>query len=464
MNTKKMISTILMLAILMLSIGCSSKTDSSESIQPTLLSFKSADINMAEDFSEIICTDNRSGRFLIFGKLDTDEYCGYITDAQFKDKQYFTFTPSENETVRTAALMKYGNTAVLSVSEDDTMIYTYDNECVLRNTFNIGEVLTEDDIYTSIICDEDGFYIDIDHQRLVFIDKDGNIHYEAGKNALSDGETYCILPSYSPENNPKNYPSPSVANAAIDIAACRSNLEMLLAISKEFAPETDTEKWEQMLESLPPYLYDETGALKEWACNSFAENNEHRHLSHLYCVWPLTETQNDEALRTACIQAIENRESENEASHALVHRALIAARLKDSKSLTRAVKTLMNHKIHYDSLMTNHDYDRHSCYCTDFEIGYLGIINESLLYSETGLIEILPAVMLDGFESGEITGLRARTRAVVNSLSWDLNAKTASVTVTSDIAQTITVRCGVTGEKQVLQFAAGEQKTVEFAL
>lgn len=183
MNTKKMISTILMLAILMLSIGCSSKTDSSESIQPTLLSFKSADINMAEDFSEIICTDNRSGRFLIFGKLDTDEYCGYITDAQFKDKQYFTFTPSENETVRTAALMKYGNTAVLSVSEDDTMIYTYDNECVLRNTFNIGEVLTEDDIYTSIICDEDGFYIDIDHQRLVFIDKDGNYQGEVDTNS-----------------------------------------------------------------------------------------------------------------------------------------------------------------------------------------------------------------------------------------------------------------------------------------
>lgn len=297
-----------------------------------------------------------------------------------------------------------------------------------------------------------------------YTDKDGNIRYEAGKTALADGETYCILPSYSPENNPSNYPSPSVANAAIDIAACRSNLEMLLAISKEFAPETDTAKWEQMLCDLPPYLYDETGALKEWACNSFAENNEHRHLSHLYCVWPLAETQEDEALRKACVQAIENRESENEASHALVHRSLIAARLKDSKSLTRAVKTLMNHKIHYDSLMTNHDYDRHSCYCTDFEIGYLGIINESLLYSETGTIEILPAVLLDGFDSGEITGLRARTRAEVDSLSWDLNAKTASVTVTSDIAQEITVRCGVTGEAQVLQFAAGEQKTVEFAL
>lgn len=297
-----------------------------------------------------------------------------------------------------------------------------------------------------------------------YTDADGNIRYEAGKSALREGETYCILPSYSPENNPKNYPSPSAANAAIDIAACRSNLEMLLAISKAFAPETDTEKWEQMLDRLPPYLYDETGALKEWACNSFAENNEHRHLSHLYCVWPLAETQEDENLRAACIQAIDNRESENEASHALVHRSLIAARLKDRESLTRAVKTLMNHKIHYNSLMTNHDYDRHSCYCTDFEIGYLGIINESLLYSETGTVEILPAVLLDGFARGEITGLRARTRAEVNRLAWDLEAKTASVTVTSDIAQELIVRCGITGEEKVLQFAAGEQKTVDFTL
>lgn len=79
-------------------------------------------------------------------------------------------------------------------------------------------------------------------------------------------------------------------------------------------------------------------------------------------------------------------------------------------------------------------------------------------------MEILPAVLLDGFARGEITGLRARTRAEVDRLSWDLEAKTASVTVTSDIAQELTVRCGITGEEKVLQFAAGEQKTVDFTL
>lgn len=295
-----------------------------------------------------------------------------------------------------------------------------------------------------------------------YTDSKGYIHYEKGKTQLNDDEYFCILPSYSPENNPKNYPSPSDANTAIDIAACRNNIEMLIDIMSGVDPGYDLTQWEYLLEKLPPYLYDETGALKEWACNQFEENNEHRHLSHLYCVWPLFETQNNKELADACIQAIENRESENEASHALVHRSLIAARLKDRTSLTDALVSLMNHKIHYDSLMTNHDYDRGSCYCTDFAIGYLGIINESLVYSNKGEIEVLPCLPESGFEKGEITGIRARTRAEITSLEWDENAKTASVTVKSDIDQTITVSCALFGEKQEVQFKKGESKTIEF--
>ncbi len=133
--------------------------------------------------------------------------------------------------------------------------------------------------------------------------------------------------------------------------------------------------------NLPPYLYDDTGALKEWATTAFDENNEHRHLSHLYCAWPLMETRGNARLTAACKQAVENRKSENEASHALVHRSLIAARLQDRAALTDALVNLMNHKIRYNSLMTNHDYDRGSCYCTDFAIGYLGIVHEALVYS-----------------------------------------------------------------------------------
>lgn len=294
-----------------------------------------------------------------------------------------------------------------------------------------------------------------------YTDKDGVIHYEEGKTNLNEGETYCILPSYSPENNPLNYSSPSTANCAIDISACRNNLEMLIDVAGNAAPDMNTSKWQEMLDNLPPYLYDETGALKEWATVSFEENNEHRHLSHLYGVWPLYETQGNEDLTNACKQAIENRESENEASHALVHRSLIAARLKDRESLTDALTSLMNHKIHYNSLITNHDYDRGSCYCTDFAIGYLGIINESLLYSNTGEIEILPALPESGFDSGEITGLRARCQATVTSLKWNVNSG-ATVEIKSDINQKITVSCPFSDKTEEVELEAGESVTVEF--
>lgn len=293
---------------------------------------------------------------------------------------------------------------------------------------------------------------------------DGTIHYEEGKTELADDETYCILPSYSPENNPSNYPSPSTANCAIDISACKNNIEMLLDVVNDVAPDTDTSKWEYMYEKVPPYLYDETGALKEWATTSFEENNEHRHLSHLYGVWPLFEAQDNEEFVNACEQAIANRESENEASHALVHRSLIAARLKDRDSLTEALTSLMNHKIHYDSLMTNHDYDRGSGYCTDFAIGYLGIVNESLVFSNTGDIEILPALPNTGFDKGKITGIKTRTRATVDSLEWDVSKKTATVQITSDIDQTIELSSPMSDQIETLTFKAGESKTVEFAL
>lgn len=298
-----------------------------------------------------------------------------------------------------------------------------------------------------------------------YTDKDGALHYEKGKTTLNDGESYAILPSYSPENNPSNYPSPSDANCAIDIAACRDNINMLISVMTDVVADCDTTYLEQLRDNLPPYLYDETGALKEWATTIFEENNEHRHLSHLYCVWPLNETQKDEALKNACIQAIDNRESENEASHALVHRSLIAARLKDRESLTDALTKLMNHRIRYNSLMTNHDYDQGSCYCTDFCIGYLGIINESLVYSNEGEIEILPALPTTGFDAGTLKGVNARTRATVDELNWSLNDKTASVTITSDIDQTIAISCPLSSDGVQTQiFKAGETKTIQFSL
>lgn len=347
--------------------------------------------------------------------------------------------------------------SVLSVTEEDL------TDTQIKEITDRGYLRLQEDILLPLLTKSANYWAQLMTPEY-YTDKNGGIHYEQGKTKLNDDEYYCILPSYSPENNPSNYPSPSDANCAIDIAACRDNLNMLIDIMSNVTPDENTEKWQDLIDKLPPYLYDETGALKEWATTAFEENNEHRHLSHLYCVWPLFETQKNDELKKACIQAIDNRESENEASHALVHRSLIAARLKDRDSLTEALTKLMNHKIRYDSLMTNHDYDQGSCYCTDFAIGYLGIINECLVYSDNGEIEILPALPTTGFSSGTITGIRARTQAQISELSWDTDAKKASVTIVSDINQEIEISCGLSDEKQTVTINAGEEKTIDFTL
>jgi hypothetical protein len=119
---------------------------------------------------------------------------------------------------------------------------------------------------------------------------------------------------------------------------------------------------------------------------------------------------------------------------------------------------LMADNLYYTSLMTDHyTHGGWGVFCTDTSIGTVGIIDETLLYSNTGIIEALPALP-DEWSEGSITGLRARTGAVV-SLEW--NAGTVKITVMSDRAQTIKIGvCG--GEMRDVSFKEGETQTLVF--
>lgn len=171
-------------------------------------------------------------------------------------------------------------------------------------------------------------------------------------------------------------------------------------------------KWELLLEQLPDYRFDADGALREWATSEYIENNNHRHLSHLYAAWPAYETQTDPKLAKAAAIALENGNKYNTgdatAGHGWMHKALVS-----------------------DSLMTDHDTDRRCrTYCTDTLFGTVGAVNEALLFSNTGMIEVLPALPSD-WRNGSIQGLMARTRAEIKHLKWDLNSNTVTVTLQS---------------------------------
>jgi len=108
----------------------------------------------------------------------------------------------------------------------------------------------------------------------------------------------------------------------------------------------------------------------------------------------------------------------------------------------------------------------------------VGVINESLLFSNTGEIQILPALP-EQWVTGSVNGLMARTRAEVEELSWDLTKNVSTVTIRSDIAQELTLSSGVSwsyaliegidnvvinsGGDVVLQMNAGDAATITFS-
>ncbi|WP_438444187.1 glycosyl hydrolase family 95 catalytic domain-containing protein [Gorillibacterium sp. sgz5001074] len=284
-----------------------------------------------------------------------------------------------------------------------------------------------------------------------YTDVSGRACYEEGRAALQPGEKYMIIPSYSPENHPLGYNSTITANATMDISAARDGLYMVMAMEnavKRDGYEAAIAKWEALLELLPDYTFDRDGALREWAMKEYTENNNHRHLSHLYPAWPAYETQNNPELAKAARKAVANRELYNTedatAGHGWMHKALVYARLKKGDGVVASLLPMMTDAGYYTSLMTDHDTNRRcTSYCTDTLFGNMGAVNEALLYSNTGEIEVLPALPTD-WTSGSIHGLMARTRVEVKELSWDLLSGMVCVILQSSAErQVVSLKSGI---------------------
>ena len=353
----------------------------------------------------------------------------------------------------------------------------------VKHLYSQAELDLEQDILYPLLTKQANFWEQICTPEY-YTDKNGEACYQAGKKELSNGETYIILPSYSPENRPKGYRSTITANATMDISAARDGLKMIIALEKALAKDDWQEavdKWEKLMAKLPAYQFDETGAIREWAMKEYLENNEHRHISHLYCAWPAYEAHNNAVLSNACNTAIENRNRENvgkddTASHGWVHKALVAARLKNAESAYSILHTLLSSDIYFTSMMTDHNTDRSAgVYCTDTGIGLVGIINEMLLYSNTGEIELLPALPAQ-WSQGSINGLMARTNAQVTRLEWNLKDRTVCAAIRSNGEQSIQISCRsgayefrtATGQiysnGETIHFEKGEEKEFSFVL
>ncbi|WP_030346359.1 glycosyl hydrolase family 95 catalytic domain-containing protein [Streptomyces sp. NRRL S-1022] len=221
-----------------------------------------------------------------------------------------------------------------------------------------------------------------------------------------------VVPSYSPENRPANG-SWGALNAAMDLSAARHTLRTAARYHPGHA-----DRWRALADRVPPHRINADGALAEWAWPGLEDAYDHRHLSHLYGVWPLEEITpyDTPRLAAAAHRALVLRGTENDSAHGHLHQALIAARLRDPEHAGRALRRVLGGDFFHASLMSAH-YPHREVYNADAAHTLPGVLIELLVQSTPDRLVLLPAVP-DSFPRGELRGVRTRFGAEVD-LAWD---------------------------------------------
>lgn len=251
---------------------------------------------------------------------------------------------------------------------------------------------------------------------------------------------FIFVPSYSPENSPSNLKGGITLNAAMDIACAKEVFTNLAALYRDLGIQPQrAARCEAMVQQLPPYLVNEDGALKEWAWPTILDRYDHRHVSHLYPVWPGFEINPEDMpeLFAAAKVAASKRGRGNGSAHGLAHMALIGARLKDHQLVHDNLRFMLSNNYVLPSLFTYHNPGR--IYNADMLHSLPAVVIEMLIASRPGEIELLPALS-NKLPAGQLSGVGCRCQTTAESLRWDLPNGKLELTLRSTIDQPITLR------------------------
>jgi alpha-L-fucosidase 2 len=244
----------------------------------------------------------------------------------------------------------------------------------------------------------------------------------------SSGKYLVSVPSVSPENtfitNEGDTAQASV-NSTSDIELTKDLFHNVMAAACILhIRDAFTDSIQNALQRLKPYPIGMHGNLLEWANDWKPTDPAHRHLSHMYAVFPGSEISplTDAGLAEAAKKALTLRARTN-GTWGFAWKAACWARLYEADS---AMQTL-RYQLHYVDPQSKSALNNLGLYPNLFNSEVPGVIlngntcitaviTEMLLQSHTGIIDILPALPAD-LPEGNVKGLVARGGFIVN-IAW----------------------------------------------